>query len=241
VPRTAALVAVALGLALAGCTGGDDGGDGGDPAGGGSATATTASPADVLAEAQRVLDAAPTLHLELTGEDLPATGTVVLGAEGDAQRPGSFAGDLRVQLGATAATVAVISIDGQVWAKLPLTPDFLPVDPDALGINDPATLVAPGSGLSSLLTAGTDPTAVGEVRVGSEVLDEYEVGLPSSALDGLLPVTDPAAEVQARFAVDPESREVRRAVLTGPFYTGGAQTYTALLTDYGAPVDIRAP
>jgi lipoprotein LprG len=58
----------------------------------------------------------------------------------------------------------------------------------------------------------------------------------------LLTIADRGATVDARFAVDPETSELRRAVLTGPFYAGGGeQTYTLLLDDYGVEADIRAP
>jgi hypothetical protein len=58
----------------------------------------------------------------------------------------------------------------------------------------------------------------------------------------LLTIADRGATVSARFAVDPATSELRRAVLAGPFYAGGGeQTYTLLLDDYGVEADIRAP
>ncbi len=212
---------------LAGCSGDDGGSD--------------ESPEDALAEAQRVLDEASSVAVTLTGDDLPDGGTVVIGAEGVAQRPASFEGTVDVRLAGITAGVDVVSIDGTVWAKLPLTRSFAEIDPGDIGVSDPGALLAAETGLSRLLTAGTDVQQGDEVRVEGEVLQEYTATLPASEVEPLLPLSDDSADVEATFAIAPESGELRRAVLTGPFYEGGDQTYTVVLDDYGADVDIRPP
>lgn len=205
------------------------------------ASASSPAPEDVLAAAQQTLDDTSGVHIELEGTDLPTDGTVVLEASGDAQHPASFEGDVRVRLAGIAATVAVVSIDGTMWAKLPFTTGYAETDPKQLGVGDPGALIRPGTGVSALLTSGTDVTKAGEVRIGNEVLDEYVATLPGDAVDPLLPLSDATATVEGRFAIEASSGELRRAVLTGPFYAGGDQTYSLTLDDYGADVDISAP
>jgi lipoprotein LprG len=48
--------------------------------------------------------------------------------------------------------------------------------------------------------------------------------------------------VQARFSIAADSGELRRAELTGPFFTAeGDATYTLELSNFGADVQITAP
>ncbi len=48
--------------------------------------------------------------------------------------------------------------------------------------------------------------------------------------------------MQARFSIATDSGELRRAELTGPFYTAGKDaTFTVLLSDFDADVHITAP
>ena len=48
----------------------------------------------------------------------------------------------------------VVAVDGKVYAKLPLTPSSPTIDPADYGAPDPAELIDPDGGLSSLLTDG---------------------------------------------------------------------------------------
>jgi hypothetical protein len=200
------------------------------------------TPAERLAEAKGVLDASPSVSVELTGADLPTAGTVLVSGTGVAAHPSSFEGELRIAQSGLAATVPLVSVDGTVWAQLPFTTTYAEVDPSSFGVGDPGRLIDVEAGVSGLLTTDLDPDDLGEVRVGGDVLEEYGAELPGSVVGSLLTIADPAATVTARFALDPGTAELRRAVLTGPFYDGGGdQTYTLLLDDYGVESDIRAP
>jgi lipoprotein LprG len=208
----------------------------------GAPAAEAPTPAERLAEARDVLDATPSVSVELTGEDLPTTGIVLVSGTGVAAHPSSFEGELRIAQSGLAATVPLVSIDGTVWAQLPFTTSYAEVDPSSFGVGDPGQLIVIEGGVSGLLTADPDPGDLGEIRVEGEVLEEYEAVLPGAVVGSLLTIADRGATVDARFAVDPETSELRRAVLTGPFYAGGGeQTYTLLLDDYGVEADIRAP
>lgn len=221
-------------LAVAGCSGNDDDGVETGPADQGAAARLDAA-ADLL-------DATSGVRFTVEGSDLPDSGTVILGAEGAAAPPGSFDGDIRVLTAGLSATIEVISVDGQLWAKLPMTTDFAPVDAETLGFSDPGALLDPERGVSQLLRSAIEPAESGQARMGAEVVDEITATLPGELVGQVLTIADPAAEVAAAFALDEETGHLRRAVLTGPFVgDSGTQTYTVLLDDYDQAVDISAP
>lgn len=231
--RVNVMVAVAAGtMVLAACSGGQ--GDA-DPA-------ASTDPAARLAVAADLLDQTSGVHFSLDGENLPDTGTVILGAEGVAAPPGSFDGEIRVLTGGLSASFEVISLDGELWAKLPLTTDFARVDAAALGFGDPGVLLDPERGVGWLLRSAESPAADDRIRIGAEVLDRITATLPGDLVGQVLTITDPSATVDAAFAVDPETGHLRQAVLTGPFVENGdGQTYTLHLDDYDQDVDISAP
>lgn len=215
-------------LTMAGCSGGEDEGNADDPQA-------------VLDRAADVLNRAQSVRVSLTGDDLPDEGTVVLRAEGTAAPPASFEGEIRVKAGVLPATIDVVSIDGQLWAKLPLTDSFAEVDPDELGFGDPGRLVNPEQGVSQLLTSGENVSSAGQERVDGEVYDQIEATLPGELVNQVLALADPSVDVAATWLVDPDSGELREAELTGPFYDDGDATYTVELDRYDEPVDISAP
>lgn len=215
-------------MVLAGCS--DDGG-----------SETDVDPAAMLEQAADLLDDADSVRFALDGADLPDGGTVVMGAEGVVAAPASFEGEIRIKAGALPASIKVVSIDGTLWAQLPLTDGFDEVDPATLGFGDPGALLDPEGGVGQLLRSGTDVSAGDQVRVDGEVFDQVESTLPGDLVGNVLAIADPEAEVQATWALDAESGHVRQAVLTGPFYDGDDQTYTVTLDSYDEPVDISAP
>jgi hypothetical protein len=200
-----------------------------------------ADPQAQLDAAATILDETSGVRFTVNGEDLPDSGTVVVSAEGVAAPPASFEGEVRITTGGLGATVNVVSLDGQLWAQLPFTSEFTLVDADALGFGDPGTLIDPNQGVSNLLKSGSQVTASDQVRVDGEVLDQIDAILPGSLVGSVLTIADPEADVHARWSVEPESGQLRRAVLTGPFYESEEQTYTVELHDYDERVEIRAP
>ncbi len=227
--RAAALLVVTGALALAGCSGDDDGGGGDDPQ----------AQLDTAAE---LLNEASSVRFTVEGEDLPDGGTVVLGAEGVAVPPASFEGDIRIRAGALPATIGVVSVDGQLWAQLPLTNSYSEVDAAELGFGDPGLLIDPDHGVSQLLTSGSEVAAGEQVRIDGDVHNQVESVLPGELVGQILAIADPSAEVHATWALDAETGQLRQATLTGPFYDGGAeQTYAVQLSEYDEPAEISAP
>jgi lipoprotein LprG len=196
----------------------------------------------LLARARTTLDEADSLHFVLTSEGAPTTGTALVGGEGDVARPASFEGTLQVLAAGGALDLAVVSVDGTVYAQLPFTTGYSVVDPAQFGFGDPGTLLDPETGISQLL-ADADSAELGEERrVDGEVVREVTAELPGERVEQVLTSEDPGQPVQARFSVATDSGELRRAELTGPFHTAGQDaTFTIELSDFGADVEITAP
>ncbi len=219
----AALLAV---LVLAGCGGGEP----------------DESAGDLLARAKSTLDDASSVHFVLTSDGAPAGGTALLGGEGDIARPASFDGTLQVQAFGSSIDAQVVSVDGTVYAQLPLTSGYSVVDPATLGVGDPGALIDPDTGISQLLTAAQSPELGEESRVDGEVVREVTGTLPGDLVADLLTSEDPSQDVTAVFSVVTSSGELRQVELSGPFFSAeGTGSYTIVLSDFGADVSITAP
>ena len=219
------LLAVAVVLPSAGCSGASD-----------------ESPTDLLRQAKTTLDDASSVHFTLATEDDPGAAAGLVGGEGDLLRPSSFQGTLQVLIAGAPVDVEVVSVDGTVYAQLPFTSGFSVVDPADFGIGDPAALLDPEAGISQLLESVEDPRLGEERRVDGEVVREVTGRIPGDLVERLLTSQDPEQPVDVTFAIADEGAELRRAELTGPFFTAEDDaTYVVELTEYGADVEISAP
>lgn len=224
--RAAALLAGAAGLAA--CTGDSE--------------PDAADPAVLLDAAQATLDQTSSVHFALSSAELPEGATALVGGEGDAARPDSFEGELDITLGGIAATVAVVSVDGTLYAQLPFSDGFTETDPASIGIADPGTLLGEDGGVISLLSAATGPVAGEDARIGDTVVRTVEATLPADAVAEALASAEGAGDFDAVFSIDPETTQLLRTVITGEFLVAGnPSTYTVDLSDYDVPVDIDVP
>jgi hypothetical protein len=202
----------------------------------------TDSAADLLAHAKHTLDEAQSVHFVLDSEGAPDAGTALVGGEGDIARPAAFDGTLKVLAMGSTLDLAVVSVDGTVYAQLPFTSGFSVVDPAQFGFGDPGALIDPGTGISQLLAEAESAELGEERRVDGEVVREVTADLPGELVDQLLASEDPARAVRARFSIAEESGELLRAELTGPFFAAEDDaTYILELSDFGADVEITAP
>lgn len=225
----AACAVLGLGL-LAGC--GDDQ----------KSVSDERSPEQVMELAKTTLDETSGVNLSLKTTDLPAGVTGVKEATGVGVHPPAFDGSLTVMLSGTDFNVPVIAVDNKVYAQIPLTPGWSDVDPAEYGAPDPATLMSPETGFSSLLPA-TEGLKEGEsVRGGEdnkEVLTEFTGTVPDSAVRNILPGA--TGDFDATYTISADG-ELREAVLTGVFYPNtDSMTYTIGFEDYGTQKKIAAP
>lgn len=200
------------------------------------------SAGELLTRAKSTLDGASSVHFVLSSEGAPSGGSAVLGGEGDIARPASFRGSLSVQALGSSVQAQVVSVDGTVYAQLPLTTGFSVVDPATLGFGDPGALIDPETGISPLLTAAQSPELGQQSRVDGEVVQQVTGQLPGDLVASLLTTQDPERPVNAVFSVATDSGELRQVQLTGPFFTAEDDgSYTIVLSDFGADVQITAP
>ncbi|MFZ5848468.1 MAG: LppX_LprAFG lipoprotein [Actinomycetota bacterium] len=214
-------------LALSGCTS--------------DAQEDETTPEEVLAAAKTKLDETSGVRIDLSTEELPKGVDGILSAEGVGTHAPAFEGDLEVAVGGFPADVPVVAVDGKVYAKLPFTTKFVEVDPAAYAAPDPAGLMDPDEGLSSLLTSAEGVEEGEQVRDGEDVLSGYTATVPGEVVASIIPSASADSDFDATFTVDDEGR-LREAVLTGPFYPGtDAVTYTVGFASYGTTADITAP
>jgi len=230
--RPAALLAALLAtVALSACTNASS-----------SSGSTEKSPREVLAAAKKTLDGTSGVSLALTTDNLPSGVTGVERAEGVATHDPAFDGKITVVLSGQPFEVPVVSVDGKVHVQLPLTPGWQEIDPADYGAPDPAQLMSPDQGFSSLLTATTGVEKGDSVRGGtnnSEVLTEYTGTVAGDVVKNVIPTA--SGSFDATYTVS-DSGQLRKADLTGVFYKNSpSMTYSVTFDDYGTQKTITAP
>ena len=200
-----------------------------------------AAPRTTLAAAKKNLDDTSGVQIGLVTPRLPAGVNGLVQANGVATHAPAFRGTIKVAVSGVTADASVVAVDGVVYAKLPFTTSFVKINPADYGAPDPAALLDPHAGLSSLLTAATDVTKGDQVRQGKEVLTTYSAKVPGKAVAAVIPSADATATFDATFTIDDQDR-LTKAVLTGPFYPkGGDVTYTITFEKYGVTRTITPP
>jgi lipoprotein LprG len=205
--------------------------------------AAPADPAQLLRDAKHSIDSASAVHFTLTSQNVTSgTGPLITGGEGDARRPNSFTGSLSVVDGGFTLTVNVVSTGGVFYAQTPLSSTYTKTDPSQYGFGDPAQLLDPNRGLSSLLAACTGATNHDPDRLNGEQLDEVGCSMPGALVAALLTSADASQPVQATIGVNPTTHELRRVALVGPFFDKThPSTFTVVLDKYGENVTITPP
>jgi lipoprotein LprG len=196
----------------------------------------------VLLEGKRVIDNSPAVHFTVTSSGASGAGTLITGAEGDAHRPDGFRGTLTIMQSGFNVTVHIISAQGYFFVLLPFTTKYEPTDPSKYGFGNPATLLDPNLGLSTLLTSARTATMSSRDRLNGEELYEIDVALPGDRVAALLTSADKTQPVSGRIGVNVDTHQIRRVVLTGPFFDAAKKsTYTLVLDRYGENVQITPP
>ncbi len=199
-------------------------------------------PEEVMELAKTTVDETSGLSISLSTDDLPDGVTGIVAADGVGTHAPAFEGTITVRLLGNSVEVPVIAADDEVFVILPLTSDYQSIDPGEYGAPDPAQLMSPDEGFSSLLPATTELEAGDSVRGGEdnkEVLTEYTGTVPSSAVVNVIPSAEGDFDVTYSITSEGELREV---VLTGVFYPDSDEmTYTLGFDDYGTEQDITAP
>jgi LppX_LprAFG lipoprotein len=197
---------------------------------------------DQLHKTKTVLDGTSSFHFTLSSADVTGSGPLLTGGRGDMLRPASMSGTLQVSIYGLALSVPVVSVGGTFSVKLPTSPSFSAANPADYGFADPAKLIDPSHGLSSLLLSCRSMQVESDDRYNGEALHEIGCMLPGKAVAALLTSADPSKDVAATFGIDTTTNQLRRVVLIGPFVTVARDsTYTLILANYGENVSITPP
>ena len=226
----AALVLVGS-LALSACSGGDE------------KVSEDKSPEEVLAAAATTLSETSGVNLTLSTTDLPDGVSGITKADGVATNAPAFEGTITVIFAGQSVDVPVIAVDEVVYAQIPFSPGWQPIDPGDYGAPDPATLVNADTGFASLIEVTSDLEEGESVRGGAdntEVLTTFTGTVPGTAMKKVIPSSS-GDTFDAEYLVSDDG-ELRQAVLTGVFYPKSAEmTYTVDFADYDTSKDIVAP
>jgi lipoprotein LprG len=181
------------------------------------------------------------LHFSLTSTVRDSSGTTLVGGDGDLARPDQIKGSFTVIVHGLPADVKVISKGGVFDAELPFGLGYVRTDPSKFGLENPAKLMDPNSGLTSLLAVATDPRSGPEERLDGELLDSVVATVPGTDIP-VLPDMAPKQPVSLVALVDPSSHQLRQVRLTGPFTSATSDgTYVLTLTGYNEHLDISLP
>jgi lipoprotein LprG len=217
-------------LLLSGCGGGSED----EPA--------EQTPAEVMEQAKKLFDDASSVRIELATDSTPPAGSNgVLGASGDLTQAPAFEGDVKVVFSGITATIPVTSVDGTVFAKLPLQTKYTRINPSEYGAPDPADFADPDKGLSSLLTQMEDLEKGEQTRSGEQILTSYTGTLSGAAVKEIIPSADAEGTYQAEVGIDDDGF-ARTVEVTGVFFSDGKDvTYDVEFSGYDQGAEITAP
>ena len=219
----ASALALTVPLALSGCFGSSDD-EPKDPRVG----------SGPLAQAQQKLLDTSGVDITLTSKKLPRRADGVRTLTGTLTAAPAFKGKVGVRVNDLTADLPMIAVDGAVYAQLPFTETYAPVDPAAYGSPDPAELLDPDHGLAGWLgsTEGADKSDDGKVVTGT---------VPGQVVAGAIPSASAAGTFKVEWQLDGDG-QLDGGTITGPFYGKAADTtYVLDLGEYDLSPDITAP
>lgn len=207
----------------------------------GQTNGPTGSPDEVLAAAQAELDATTGVHVTVACAELPEEVSGLVGADGVLTSAPAFEGTVELRYGGVTAEIPVVSVDDTVWAQLPFTTGFAPIDPAEYGAPDPARLLTPGAGISRWLATASGVEEGDPVRDGHDVLTPYSGSLEGEVVADVIPGADADATFEVVFTIT-EDGLLHEAEVSGPFYEDEQEvTYVVGLDDYGTEKAIHEP
>ncbi|MET3960262.1 lipoprotein LprG [Marmoricola sp. OAE513] len=222
-----ATVLVAM-LALTGC-GGDDSSGGGKPV-----DAKTA-----LAGAKKSFDDASGVHFTMSTKATPK-GDAVLGADGSLTDQPAFDGKVKVVYKGFAAEIPVVSVDGDVYAKLPFSAAFAKIDPAEFSAPDPADFIDPSKGISGILLELGDAKQTDRTREGKDIVTTYTGTVSGERVAGIIPSASKDSDYQAVIGIADDT--IVTLSITGDFFDGeDAATFKLVFDKYGEVGKIKKP
>lgn len=205
----------------------------------GSTSSHTSAPV-LLQNAKKTADAATSLHFQLTSQNVSLNSTNITGGQGDLVRPDALSGTFSVAISGFVANVKVAAKNGVFEAQLPFTTHYTRTNPANFGLQDPAQLFNPNTGLTKLLTIAKDPKVGSRKRVNGELLDTVTYQIPGTDIP-VLPDANPSQPVTMTVAINPSNYQMRIVTLVGPLTSAKDSTFNLTLTRYNEHVNITLP
>jgi len=194
-----------------------------------------------LDNAKQSLDEAESISFSMSTDDLPPDVIGLLDAKGVGTHDPAFKGDVQVSTAGTSISAELISVGGEVYAKVGFVPTFVPIEPSDYGAPDPAELLDRDTGVSTFLTSTEDLAGGDETRQGEEVLTTISGTLPGERVQALIPSADGGADFDVEYRLSDDDI-LRTAVVTGPFYPDAEDvTYSLSLDPSDEVVEITPP
>lgn len=199
------------------------------------------SAAVLLQKAKTTADSSSAVHFVLTSSNVSLNSTNITGGNGDMARPSSLRGTFSVALSGFTANVKVVSVGDVFEAELPFNSHYQKTNPSNFGLTNPAELLDPNKGLTSLLALAQNPQAGAPERVGGELLDTVAYTVPGNDIP-VLPDANPSKPVDLTVAIDPSNYQLRSVTLVGPLTSATSNsTFVVTLSNYDENVTITLP
>lgn len=197
---------------------------------------------ELLSRAKTTLDAASAVHFTLSSHGVTGSSLELVGGSGDLVRnPVSIQGTFTLSEDGIQVSAKVVSVGNTFEAQLPFHTGYEKTNPAAFGLTNPAELLNPHTGLTSLLNFAQNPTLGPSTRLDGELLDTVSFTVPGNSVP-VIPDQAPSRPVELTVAVDPSSFELRSVTLVGPFTSATSDsTYVVTLSDYNEHVTITLP
>ena len=229
------MTALLTAAALAACSGGAD-----------KPQAQKLTAAQQLAAARAKADGATSMHLTLRSSGVPDSANGPLGADGSGTHAPAFKGTLDARISGIRAKVEVVALDKVLYVKLPFTTGFIQIDPEEYHVPNPAELFATEGGISSLMTATSNPVEGTQTRAGAEVVRTITGKLPGDRVVKVFGRGEATKAFDVSYGITDPGGELRSVTVAGPFYQGATSvpvtsTFVLTLDKYGAPVEISKP
>ncbi|WP_182376828.1 LppX_LprAFG lipoprotein [Nocardioides sp. WS12] len=200
---------------------------------------------DAGVKAKKFLDETSGIELSISTGDDPGVDYLSAASGTITAEPPAFEGSANGNVSGIPVTgVPVISVGGTMYINHALLGGWSDrFQPEDLCAPDPALLLDPDSGVSSVLTSTEDVSAGKTERGGKdnkETFSTYTGKATGDSIRGILPCAEGDA-FDATYRVD-DKGYLRSARLTGVFFPDSDEvTYTIDVTKYDVTKDISAP
>lgn len=210
-----------------------------------SGCGSPSNPSTLLSNAKSTLDKAATVHFHLDngGVAINAPGAYIVTGDGDAKRPDEFVGKIEASVAGLLVPVDVLSYGGTFYVQLPFSSTWDKTDPGNYGFNDPAQIIDPQHGMSTILVNPEHVQLLARDRLNGEELEEVKGSVAGSKISVFVQTADPSKSVDVQFGIAVNTHELRRVKLSNLYLPGDPTptSYTIVLTNYGEGLTVTPP